>query len=69
MRYRPDTDGDRVIPATFRQGVMPWDSPYARNGHHRGVEIPKAEQQEVEATRNGRVDPWVIEAIMEYYNG
>lgn len=68
MRYQPDTDNDRVIPATFRN-VAPWDSPYARNGHRRGVEVPTAEQQEAEGTLNGRVDPWVIEALMKYYNG
>ena len=67
MHYPPDRDNDGASPATLRE-VAPGNSPYARNGHRKGVQIPATEEERTEAGPNGRVDPWLIEALMSCYN-
>ena len=67
MRYQPDRDNDGVTLATPRE-AGPGNSPYARNGHRKGVQVPSTEEEGTETRPNGRVDPWLIEALMSCYN-
>ncbi|MFQ5593081.1 MAG: hypothetical protein ACE5HA_02930 [Anaerolineae bacterium] len=61
----PDCDGDRVLPATYRN-MAPWDSAFTRDGR---LLTPQAATADADKKApDSRAVDWLVWALMGHYN-
>lgn len=72
---RPDSDSDRVVPATYRNMALlrqaqetAWDSISVGQRHRPDAEMPASEVDAAEQMSDDRADDWIVQSLMRHYN-